>query len=127
MNRIAEEGSRSKNNLKIHRLILIPRFSTTPTALCVGCGCTILADQFEDLPPADCQTGEDEGEQIRKLEKKINLSRSILALSLIRDPDRLSFLHVPHGIQVQPNGQASIRLAVSFRSDSVSLDIRKKL
>ncbi|PAV82093.1 hypothetical protein WR25_27003 [Diploscapter pachys] len=90
----------TKENCESNSRRRISEFSTTPTALCVGCGCTILADQFEDLPPADCQTGEDE------------------ALSLIRDPDRLSFLHVPHGIQVQPNGQASIRLAVSFRSDS---------
>ena len=66
MSRIAEEGSPSTNNLKLHKFIPVPRFSTTPTALCVGCGCTILADQFEDLPSADCQTGEDEGEQTRR-------------------------------------------------------------
>lgn len=68
--------------------------------LCSGCGCPLLPDLFTDLQNHLCTTSDDH------------------SFSLHRDPDRLSFLHVPEALDFDDSG--ILKTAVSFKSDSDS-------
>lgn len=70
------------------------------SGLCSGCECTVLNQHFDGLPSSSCDPDEDDSFQ------------------LLRDPDRLSFLHIPDAFAVDTDDGLDIRVATGFKSDS---------
>ena len=70
------------------------------SALCSGCDCNILTQHFDGLPASSCDPNEDD------------------TFQLLRDPDRLSFIHIPDAFVVDSDDSVDIRVATGFKSDS---------
>ncbi|CAD6194769.1 unnamed protein product [Caenorhabditis auriculariae] len=69
-------------------------------SLCEECECPTLSHVFDRLPSGVCQP---ENEQ---------------AFSFYRDPERLSFLYVENGLEIDDNGAAIVAISATFKSDS---------